>query len=462
MIMDILPKLHSLVANTLHDVFLLYDGIHKVSLYVMSGDEITEFAHYRDSLSITIIRSDNTDIATATPWKVLEDVVEINSTLCVSQCDLMSDPYIQSNDIRNFICSPIGNWGWISVFLWVDSNVESLNLSVADEQKITHYAQVFENSIHLLGAEEKHSAIEVIKVLLENEKNIATLPVVMSSGLTGANSQRTNEIRIEGLEAVETHLRLYERAVKAANTGVTITDVRLEDLPIIYCNPAFEKITGYSFADTVGRNARFLLGDDAEQIGLGIIREAIVKGAHCKVTLRNYKKDGSLFWNELTLSPIIDSNGFLTHYIGIQNDITARVEAEISLVAARKRASVAPKLLAQAASLANIIGWQFDLDNGQMLVVGDIAELLHKEEKDVSSPSRLFDCVLPSYAESAIEDMDLAIAGKVALDRVLPVVVGDHQEKWIHVTAKLFPVGVVREGGACLAGTLQDVTEFRR
>ena len=103
---------------------------------------------------------------------------------------------------------------------------------------------------------------------------------------------------------------------------------------------------------------------------MGIIREAIVKGAHCKVTLRNYKQDGSLFWNELTLSPIIDSNGFLTHYIGIQNDITARVEAEISLVEARKRASVAPELLAQAASLANVVDELFSLAVREKICAG--------------------------------------------------------------------------------------------
>ena len=125
-----------------------------------------------------------------TPWKVLENVVEINSTLCVNQCDLMSDPYIQSNDISSFICSPIGYWGDITAFLWADTNVKSLCLSEIEELQIKHYAQVFENSIHLLCAEGRSFVIEVIKVLLDNEENTCTLPIAMPAGFASANSQR--------------------------------------------------------------------------------------------------------------------------------------------------------------------------------------------------------------------------------------------------------------------------------
>ena len=340
------------------------------------------------------------------------------------------------------------------------STVQTITFSEYDEQKINRWAEDFQSTINELSESENTSVVDAVNVLLDNKESVSTLPNGQHSDDSGVKTLEESAVRIEGLEAVETHLRIYERAVKATNSGVTITDARLQDYPIIYCNPAFEKMTGYSFAETVGRNARFLQGDENEQSALQVIREALDKGTHCKVTLRNYKKDGTLFWNELTLSPIIDSDGFLTHYIGIQNDITARVDAERKLLEAKERELKVPKLLAQAASLANVVGWQFDLNSGQMLVVGNIFGLINQKDENIMTPSHLFDCVLPSHAESAIDNLDSALAGDIELNRVLPVCVENGQDKRIHYIAKLFPTGVSRDGGPCLAGTLQDVTDF--
>ncbi|OUS05867.1 hypothetical protein A9Q81_03740 [Gammaproteobacteria bacterium 42_54_T18] len=458
--MKLLPKLHSLVSDTLQDVFSMQEGLHKASLYVLSDDELTEFVRYSDSHSITVVRSDNTDITTASPWKVLNDVATINETLCVSECQSVVDPYIQSNNINSFVCAPVCQWESTQLFLWSDSTLKTVTFSAYDEQKISRWAEDFQSTINNLSESENTSVVDAVSVLLDNKESVSTLPNSQNVADFGVKTLAESAVRIEGLEAVETHLRIYERAVKATNSGVTITDARLQDYPIIYSNPAFEKMTGYSFAETVGRNARFLQGDENEQVALQVVREALDKGTHCKVTLRNYKKDGSLFWNELTLSPIIDSDGFLTHYIGIQNDITARVEAERKLLDAKERELKVPKLLAQAASLANVVGWQFDLNSGQMLVVGNIYGLIHQKDENIMTPSHLFDCVLPSHAESAVDNLDSALAGDIELNRVLPVCVDNGQEKRIHYIAKLFPTGVSRDGGPCLAGTLQDVTDF--
>ncbi len=449
--MELLPKLHSLVSDTLQDVFSMHEGLHKASLYVLSDDELTEFVRYSDSYSITVVRSDNRDITTASPWKVLNDVATINTTLCLSECQSVVDPYIQSNNINSFVCAPVCKLENIQLFLWSDSTVKTVVFSDYDEQQISRWAEDFQSTINELSESENTSVVDAVSVLVDNKGSVSALPAGQNTGDSGVKALAESAVRIEGLEAVETHLRIYERAVKATNSGVTITDARLQDYPIIYCNPAFEKMTGYSFAETVGRNARFLQGDENEQSALQTIREALDKGTHCKVTLRNYKKDGALFWNELTLSPIIDSDGFLTHYIGIQNDITARVDAERNLLDAKERELKVPKLLAQAASLANVVGWQFDLNSGQMLVVGNVYGLIHQRDENIMTPSHLFDCVLPSHVESAVD---------IELNRVLPVCVESGQEKRIHYIAKLFPTGVSRDGGPCLAGTLQDVTDF--
>lgn len=124
---------------------------------------------------------------------------------------------------------------------------------------------------------------------------------------------------------------LLSRALDASSCSVVIADAGSKELPLIYVNPAFKVITGYTEAEALGRNCRFLQGKDTKQEGLEVLRKALKKQASCEVVLRNYRKDGTLFWNELRLAPVIGSGGRLTHYIGIQTDITARVKAQEDL-----------------------------------------------------------------------------------------------------------------------------------
>ncbi|MDB5570740.1 MAG: diguanylate cyclase [Hyphomicrobiales bacterium] len=106
--------------------------------------------------------------------------------------------------------------------------------------------------------------------------------------------------------------------------GVLVADCRLDDMPIIYVNAAFEAITGYKSADIVGKNCRYLQGDERLQPQVEQMRAAIASGASAKVTLRNYKKDGTAFWNELRLMPIRGNGGDVTHFVGFMRDVTAR------------------------------------------------------------------------------------------------------------------------------------------
>lgn len=117
---------------------------------------------------------------------------------------------------------------------------------------------------------------------------------------------------------------LHVRAMNASSCGIVVADVRKKDGPIIYANAAFEKITGYSSAETVGRNCRFLQGTGRDEDKAARIRQAIVNGEHLQILLQNFRKDGTPFLNELILSPIFDSEGALTHMIGVQNDVTQR------------------------------------------------------------------------------------------------------------------------------------------
>ncbi len=126
----------------------------------------------------------------------------------------------------------------------------------------------------------------------------------------------------------EQSLRLMERAIAASGNGIAIADARRPDLPLVYVNPAFERITGYAAAEVLGRNSRFLHGSDRQQPGLEEIRRSLREQKECRVLLRNYRKDGTQFWNELYVSPVFDEEGNLTHFVAVQNDITERVRAE--------------------------------------------------------------------------------------------------------------------------------------
>lgn len=126
-------------------------------------------------------------------------------------------------------------------------------------------------------------------------------------------------------------LRLLRRAVEATNNGIVLTDARAPDQPIVYVNPAFEAITGYSSEEVLGRNCRFLQRGDCSQTAIESIRHAVRDECEVRVLLRNYRKDGTPFANEFHLAPVRDAAGVLTHFVGVQNDVTSRQRYEEQL-----------------------------------------------------------------------------------------------------------------------------------
>ena len=124
---------------------------------------------------------------------------------------------------------------------------------------------------------------------------------------------------------------LLQRCLEACYNGVLIVDAQADDQPIIYVNPAFERITGYRKEEALGRNCRFLQGDDLRQPGIAEIRRSLAARHEVHVVLRNYRKDGSAFWNDLYIAPVPDEHGTVTHFIGVQNDISERKRFESEL-----------------------------------------------------------------------------------------------------------------------------------
>lgn len=111
----------------------------------------------------------------------------------------------------------------------------------------------------------------------------------------------------------------YRRQWQALNAGVVISDAQRPDMPTVYVNPMFERISGYTAAEILGRNCRWLQGSDTDQPGLADIRQAIKNKTNGYARLRNYRKDGSMFINELFISPVTDDRGIVTHFVGIQH-----------------------------------------------------------------------------------------------------------------------------------------------
>ncbi len=123
-------------------------------------------------------------------------------------------------------------------------------------------------------------------------------------------------------KSLQQNLEVHHRALEAAGNGILIVDACHPNLPITYCNEAFTKMTGYTREEVIGINCQFLQKDDRDQEAIATMAKAIGKGEACHVLLRNYRKDGSLFWNDLTITPLHDEKGELIQFIGVQNDVT--------------------------------------------------------------------------------------------------------------------------------------------
>lgn len=122
---------------------------------------------------------------------------------------------------------------------------------------------------------------------------------------------------------------LLQMVINASNDGIVVAEKEGEqDNILIYVNPAFERMTGYSSEEILYQDCRFLQAGDRDQPSLQLIRETLREGGSCREILRNYRKDGTPFWNELSLSTIKNADDGQTYFIGVQKDVTLQVKAQ--------------------------------------------------------------------------------------------------------------------------------------
>ena len=163
----------------------------------------------------------------------------------------------------------------------------------------------------------------------------------------------------EQVDDPEAYLQaLRERAVIATDITFTITDPRQPDNPLVWVNPSFTRITGYDAEEAVGRNCRFLQGPATDPAAVAEIRAACGSGGTVTTTLLNYRKDGTAFWNQLSISPVFDGEGELVSFVGVQTDVTERVRVERE----REAAFAAEQAARQEAELARAIAEQARAD----------------------------------------------------------------------------------------------------
>jgi PAS domain S-box-containing protein len=177
---------------------------------------------------------------------------------------------------------------------------------------------------------------------------------------------------------LEERVWLQARAMDDSTNAIVISDAKDPNHPAIYVNKSFEKLTGYTWEETKGRNFRFLYGEDSDQPQLKIIREALNIGEPCRCLLRNYRKDGSLFWNELRITPLKDEKGKLTHFVGSFDDVTEyqRIQQELYRNEERLRLSQ---------EFANIGTWDWKIRTGELHWSDQVTSLFGYDRKTIEA-----------------------------------------------------------------------------
>lgn len=277
-------------------------------------------------------------------------------------------------------------------------------------------------------------------------------------------SDVTTAVRRERhLRDSEAALRLRNRAVEASSQGIIIVDAQREGLPILYANPAFSAITGWKAEEVQGQHPRFLHGSDHHQSGLDEIRTAIAERREGMAVVRNFRKDGSPFWNELLVAPVTDSKGRVTHYVGIQRDISARRQMEAQRDEALAEVRAANERLSREKAFIGTVLQTIDalvvvLDRrGVIVSINRAGQLVTGKAEEELVGSRLGDCI-PDPKAGPFFRLDQG--GGTMGGLTTQLVVNGGEPRWVRWS--LTPLSEADGAASFLICTGVDVTERRR
>ncbi|MBD2743445.1 PAS domain S-box protein [Coleofasciculus sp. FACHB-1120] len=254
---------------------------------------------------------------------------------------------------------------------------------------------------------------------------------------------------------------LCDRVLATMPGGLVILDASSTKPSIVYCNPAFEKITGYTSAEVIGRDCCFLQGVDTDQDAIEQIRHALHVAQECRVALKNYRKDGTPFWNELIIAPVWDASGKLTQFLVFQTDITKRKLAEQQPQAALQQSETRLGLALNAASMGV---WEWEKQTGQLTWSANAESLLGFPPGSFGSTYEAYlKCIHPEECDRVTEAIAQIVEASRTEDlagRLFSIehrlLCPDGAVRWVAVTGTLFcdqthtPTRV--------AGTVMDIT----
>ena len=192
--------------------------------------------------------------------------------------------------------------------------------------------------------------------------------------------------------------KIETRAMDAAPVGIVLVDPSRADNPIVYANEGFERLTGYSRAEVVGRNCRFLRGERTRAEPVTKLREAVESGESASVELRTYRKDGTAFWNSVVVAPVRDDQGEMTHYVAFQRDVTDRKESERERALFRKAVERAGHgvVITDRDGIINYVNPAYERDTGypHKDVVGRNPRIVKSGKHDRSFYEELWQTIL--------------------------------------------------------------------
>ncbi len=213
---------------------------------------------------------------------------------------------------------------------------------------------------------------------------------------------------------------LLDYVLQHAPIGITLADASRPDTPIVYTNAGFTSITGYSSEETIGKNCRFLQAHDTNQPSARLMNHAMSSGKGCRVVLRNYRKDGTQFWNEVTLIPIFDKSNAVTHFLGVQHDVTSQRQYNELLIAYDVINEQMVNLEAQSEELRRVND-QLHESNAR---INDLAALLaHDLQNPISAMMSFVEVLRDTDLNLSQEDMKMyANVAYETAERILPII----------------------------------------
>ncbi|WP_299335034.1 PAS domain S-box protein [Haloplanus sp.] len=246
----------------------------------------------------------------------------------------------------------------------------------------------------------------------------------------------------------ERELGRLRQAVDDANVAITLADPERPDQPLVYVNAAFEEMTGYRSEEVLGRNCRFLQGENTDPEKVTALREAIDAAEPISVELRNYRKDGTEFWNRLTITPIYDDEGELVRYLGTQEDVTERRRRERTLSQTRD-------LMTDMEQLADVGAWEYDSDAETLVTDG--ANRIFGLEPDVKpTPEQAFERFHPEDRDRLTDRFTDCLETGTPYEVDVRLITPEGAQRW--VTARGERVDGAESDGV-VRGYIQDITE---